>query len=427
MGGRLVSDDPQWPVGLPKPYSEPIRMTAAEAATLVGQGLSFFSIASGPDFLPRNPQIGPLAHWNPESDKLNGVVAVQDATAVSLFATSFLDARAPEQWITRPGPTAEDRGVYAQLGTATPSFSGALSPVSQKSQIGALRNSHGQTAANPGPAWVLTDYATAIDLGLTPVAIENAVGEFVVPTPASIAAGVATMTVEPDGRRIPDPGAGASGAYPLTMIEYAMTPTEPLVDHACVPRAQSQQLLSSWLTFLTGPAQAELGGGFVPLTSDLTAEAEASIARVGTSPSTAVCTPASPTGPTPGGPAGPGGGATPIAASGAGGSGSSGGGTGGSAGAGPDAAALSPSTPDELAGAAELAGEAEPTLPPFLGIAAVSEIISPVALLLVVVLTSGAAFLTSGRPAPPAVARAGRKVSSAADTVVRRLPGVRRR
>ena len=39
MGGRIVSDDPQWPVGLPKPYSEPIRMTAAEAATLVGQGL----------------------------------------------------------------------------------------------------------------------------------------------------------------------------------------------------------------------------------------------------------------------------------------------------------------------------------------------------------------------------------------------------
>ena len=89
--------------------------------------------------------------------------------------------------------------------------------------------------------------------------------------------------------------------------------------------------------------------------------------------------------------------------------------------------ALSPSTPDELAGAAELADAAEPTLPPFLGIAAVSEIISPLALLLVVVLTSGVAFLTSGRPAPPAVGRAGQRVSSAADTVVRRLPGLRRR
>jgi hypothetical protein len=49
-----------------------------------------------------------------------------------------------------------------------------------------------------------------------------------------------------------------------------------------------------------------------------------------------------------------------------------------------------------------------------------------VALLLVVVLTSGAAFLTSGRPAPPALAQAGRKLASAADGVARKLPGVRR-
>ena len=48
-----------------------------------------------------------------------------------------------------------------------------------------------------------------------------------------------------------------------------------------------------------------------------------------------------------------------------------------------------------------------------------SEVISPVALLLVVVLTSGAAFLTSGRPMPPALAVRG----VAADRVVRRRPG----
>ena len=64
------------------------------------------------------------------------------------------------------------------------------------------------------------------------------------------------MTVEPDGRRTPDPGATAPGAYPLTMIEYAMAPAEPLVDEACAPRPESQQVLSSWLAFLTGPGQA---------------------------------------------------------------------------------------------------------------------------------------------------------------------------
>jgi hypothetical protein len=425
MGGQLVNDDPQWPVGLPKPYAEPIRMTAAEAATLVGQGLSFFSVLSGPEFLARNPHIGPEAHYRSDSDKLTGTVAVQDATAVSLFATSFLDTRAPDQWIQRP--SLEDRGVHAQLGNADPDFAISLSPVSQKSQMAALRNALGQNAANTGPAWVLTDYATAIELGLTPVAIQNAAGEYVLPTPQSIAAGVATMTVDADGRRAPDPGASAPGAYPLTMIEYAMAPSEPLVDEACAPRAESQQLLSSWLTFLTGPAQAGLGVGFVPLTSELTAEAEQAIARVGTSPSTAVCAPVNPGGP--GGPGTTGPLAAGVGSSGGTGTGGSGTGTRGSgSGAGADAAAgaLSPSTPDELAGASELADAAEPTLPPFLGIAAVSELISPVALLLVVVLTSGAAFLTSGRPVPPAIARAGTKVASAADGLARKLPGVRR-
>jgi hypothetical protein len=425
MGGQLVNDDPQWPLGLPKPYAEPIRMTAAEAATLVGQGLTFFGIQSAPEFLARNPHLGLEAYYRPDSDKLTGTVAVQDATAVSLFATSFLDTRAPDQWIQRP--SLEARGVHAQLGNADPDFATSLSPVSQKSQMAALRNSLGQNAGNTGPAWVLTDYATAIELGLTPVAIENAAGEFVLPTPQSIAAGVATMTVEPDGRRTPDPGASTPGAYPLPMLEYAMAPAEPLVDEACNPRAESQQLLSSWLTFLTGPAQEGLGAGFVPLTPDLAAEADQAIARVGTSPSTAACSPTNPGGPTTPGAAVPVAGVGSTAGTGTGGSGARGSGSGTDAGAGATAAALSPSTPDELAGAAELADAAEPTLPPFLGIAAVSEIVSPVALLLVVILTSGAAFLTSGRPAPPALASGARRVKAGAGNAMRRLPLPRRR
>jgi hypothetical protein len=235
------------------------------------------------------------------------------------------------------------------------------------------------------------------------------------------------MTVEPDGRRTPDPGATAPGAYPLPMLEYAMAPAEPLVDEACSPRTESQQVLSFWLAFLTGPGQEGLGAGFVPLTPDLAAEAELAIARVGTSRSTAACSPTNPGGPTSPGAPGPVAGVGSTAGTGTGGSGARGSGSGTDAGAGAAAGALSPSTPDELAGAAELADAAEPTLPPFLGIAAVSEIISPVALLLVVVLTSGAAFLTSGRPAPPALASGARRVKAGAGAAVRRLPLLRRR
>ncbi len=277
IGGQLVNDDPQWPVGLAKPYSEPIRMTAAEAATLLGQGGFFFNSTPGigPEFLARNPQIGPTA-YNP-NDRFANAAAVQDATAVSLFATSFLDEQAPGHWVSRPDVQARSRGVDAQLARAVPGFESSLTPVSQKIQTFAFRNGVQQNATTPGPGWALTDYATAIDLGLTPVAIQNAAGEFVEPTPESIAAGVATMTKESDGRRVPDPDTTASGAYPMAMIEYAMAPAEQLVDQTCAPRAESQQVLTSWLSFLTGAGQDALGPDFVPLTPELAAEARGEV------------------------------------------------------------------------------------------------------------------------------------------------------
>ena len=427
-GGEVITDDPAWPVGKPRPYSPPLRLTAAEAATLIGKGQFFLSFDRGPDVIARNPQLASGIYFNQSGGKYINPLAVQDPTAVSLYMTSFLDAVAPDAWVAGPAAEFAPRGVDAQLGVATPGFESALMPISSQSQLRAMANVDvRQTVSNPQPGWALTDYATAMELGLQPVAIQNAAGEFVLPTPESIAAGVSTMTVEADGRRAPNPQATAPGAYPLAMIEYAMAPAEPLIDATCAPRTDSQQVLSSWLSFLTGPGQAALGDGLLPLTPQLADEAQASIAQVGLAPSTARCVPAIPAAPRPPAPAGPNVGGFPTGAS-SSGFGSSTGSRGSSgSGAAGAAAALSASTPAELDGAEELADAAEPTLPPFLGIAAVSEVISPIALLLVVVLTSGAAFLTSGRPAPPAIARAGRSVTSSADRVVRRLPGLRRR
>ena len=429
-GGQVITDEPAWPVGKTRPYSPPLQLTAAEAATLIGKGQFFLSFDRGPDVIARNPQLASGIYFNQSGGKYVNPLAVQDPTAVSLYMTSFLDSVAPDAWVAGPAADFAPRGVHAQLGTATPGFESALMPISSQSQLRAMANVDvRQTVSNPQPGWALTDYATAMELGLQPVAIQNTAGEFVLPTPESIAAGVSTMTVEADSRRVPNPQATAAGAYPLAMVEYAMAPAEPLIDATCAPRTDSQQVLSSWLSFLTGPGQAALGDGLVPLTPQLADQAQASIAQVGGAPSTARCTPVIPEAPAVPVPSGPGVGGFPTGGSGSGfdtGSGSFGDSSGGGA-AGAGTAALSASTPAELDGAEELADAAEPTLPPFLGIAAVSQVISPIALLLVVVLTSGAAFLTSGRPAPPALARAGRAVTSSADRVVRRLPGLRRR
>jgi hypothetical protein len=403
IGGQVTSNDPNWPIGLPAPFTDDVRLTRQEVAVLLGQGQSAFDARFHDAVLARNPQLGNgVATYYIGSDKYTGPLALQGADPASLYVSSFLDAEAHDDWVSPPASGSVPRGVVAQLGAAQPSFTGALQPVASGSQMAAIARLYVRpNTATPGPGWALTDYATATALGLTPVAIENGAGQFVRPTPESMAAAVPSMLVDADGRRQPDPAGAAAGAYPLTMVEYAMTPAEPLVDAACVARPGSQALLASWLQYLIGPGQQALPAGFTPLTPDLQAEAAATIPRVGASPSTA-CGPTTPPGPA-AGPAAPS--VAAVAGTGASGSGA-GAGRFGSGAAGPGAgldAGVREATPDELAAASEAADATEPRLPPFLGIRAVTQVLSPVALLLIVGLTSLTALVTSGRALPAGV------------------------
>ena len=152
--------------------------------------------------------------------------------------------------------------------------------------------------------WAITDLVTARALGLTPVAIENAKGDFVAPTPESMTAAVATMKTNADGLLLPDPLAtsegvhtsgGASAAevvepYPLTFVQYAMSPAQPLVDPlSSARRTDSQALLSSWLGYLTGQGQHVLPSGFEPLPPALQSVAQTTIPLVGSAPVTGPC------------------------------------------------------------------------------------------------------------------------------------------
>ena len=172
-GGQVITDDPAWPVGKPRPYSPPLRLTAAEAATLIGKGQFFLSFDRGPDVIARNPQLASGIYFNQSGGKYINPLAVQDPTAVSLFMTSFLDSVAPDAWVAGPAAEFAPRGVDAQLGVATPGFESALMPISSQSQLRAMANVDvRQTVSNPQPGWAFTDYATAMELGLQPVAIE---------------------------------------------------------------------------------------------------------------------------------------------------------------------------------------------------------------------------------------------------------------
>lgn len=106
-------------------------------------------------------------------------------------------------------------------------------------------------------------------------------------------AAVANMTTQPDGTLLPDPQGGAVGGvepYPLTYIEYAIAPAQPLTNTDCTPNAAAQAALSQWLNFLVGAGQNDLPAGMVQLPGSLVTQAQAAIAKVGSA--AAACTPA---------------------------------------------------------------------------------------------------------------------------------------
>jgi hypothetical protein len=404
IGGQVTATDPNWPIGLPQPYTADIKLTRAEAAALIAQGQAMLKFQNNGAIVERNPQLGSQLYFLGSGKYVNPYVQA-GADSGTYFASSFFVAQAPEAWITRPGPDGVARPVTADFSKADsskgePDFIAAVQGVTTRSLLAAgAHNDVQQSVADPGPGWALTDYATAVALGMTPVAIENDAGNFVKPTPETMAAGLAAMTQEPDGRLTPDPRAtGAGGAYPLTTVEYAMAPAEQIVDDTCAPRARTQQLLQSWLEYLTGPAQSNLPPGFVPLPAELRQQVPAAIARIGATPTTCVVPSAPGARPaTPRASATPTTAGTPTVPRSSAGAGLAAGDDGF------DAEALDlAASATELAAAADAADEAEPELPPMFGIIPVSRALGPAALLLIVGLTSAAALVTSGRPLRPA-------------------------
>ncbi|HKA82569.1 MAG TPA: hypothetical protein VKD21_01815 [Acidimicrobiales bacterium] len=410
-GGYQTEGATDWPARLAHPFGG-VKLTADELASLFGRSLhSHFIPTYGEAVRARNkPQ------FNVSLNRRDGggilPVAYGGPHAGTRFFTSYLDTLAPNTWKASPTPgDGPDRGVYSKLANVQPDFANVIDLVSAMS--GFEKAFFAVEEANNlfGPGYFLTDYATAKRLDLDLVSIQNAAGEFVAPTDDSITKGLSTMSAQPDGTLAPNPSESQSGAYPLTMVEYAMVPAGPLVDAArACRRADSQALLDDWLEFISGDDGQAALDNFVPLTDGLRSEAESAIAKVGktappgtptvacgsgpTSPTTPTTAPGTPTSTSPF-PIG-----TPPSdlALGAGASSGAGAFGAGGVGAGAGATGAQQATAATAREAKKAAEKADVKIPPFMGIAAVSELISPLALLLIAVLTSMVAFGTSGRP-----------------------------
>jgi hypothetical protein len=269
------------------PYKH-LRLTAAEVATLLGQGqrgIDPLVSAPGSPLLARNPELKSTGFFG--SGFPVGAYSTSDST--SWFGTNYVKTLAPSSWIDLNG---QARGADASLALAVPTFQNVLELFTGRPSL-----EKGLLGANGiGGSWILTDLATARAYGLSVVGIENAAGDFVEPTAETMDAALSTMSKDAGGLRLPGPQATVNSApaaagsvgqaggvdpYPMTFVEYAVVPEQVLVDSQCVARTDSQALLTDWLTYITGDGQAQLPDGMLPLTDELKAEATSAIAQVG--------------------------------------------------------------------------------------------------------------------------------------------------
>jgi hypothetical protein len=131
-----------------------------------------------------------------------------------------------------------------------------------------------QFQASPVAGFAPIDWADARYNGLDTASLQNADGQFVAPTTASVQAQIAAEPVGKDGYPLPDPTLKVSGAYPMSTVIYALVPDSPL------PSAQSTlnaEMMDELLDYTT--TTKVLPDGYVPLPAKLATLAHSELAK----------------------------------------------------------------------------------------------------------------------------------------------------
>ena len=262
------------PGGHKIPYTTP-QISNDEMAYMVGGG-AFTLPAVQAGIQARNEEFDPAKGGTAIYTSVNGVYPVEapsESETSSWVGTNYLHQLAPAAFTAPPLPAfgtdaGKPRGADAALALASPSYSLALGLYTGRPSLRKVLRGFG--TYEYGGLWALTDLETATVLGMVPSAIQNAGGQFVAPTAATLTAAVPTLVPQDDGTLLPDPRVTApvdqTQPYAQTFVEYVMVPAEPLVDGSGCARPGSQALLKDWLTYVLGDGQKNLPPGMVPLT-----------------------------------------------------------------------------------------------------------------------------------------------------------------
>ncbi|WP_426573673.1 hypothetical protein [Aquihabitans sp. McL0605] len=274
-----------------------VDMSYQEAAALLSGHLSLDEELQG-SLIARNPefavQSGAIGFTSP-----GGLAGAQATTQV---ASSFFAATQAGGW-TYPNSKSKYEDHAGQPLGAFGDYNAVFNSLAMvdlatgKPQI--VGDMYRKLAEKPESVslvtFYLTDLATARQLGLAPVALGDGRGPFVAPTAGTLQAAVPALKADASGFRLPHAGDSAAEAYPLTFVEYALTPSEQLLDESCRPKTGELAAIKDWLGYVTGAGQAPAtlaASGVAPLTADLADEATASLAKIGAAaPTTGPCAP----------------------------------------------------------------------------------------------------------------------------------------
>jgi PBP superfamily domain len=121
--------------------------------------------------------------------------------------------------------------------------------------------------------FAILDQADAAAYELPVAALENAAGKYVLPTDAAMSASLATLHTDPNHitQDLTEHAKKAMGAYPLTMVIYAMVPT------GGIPKKKAKKI-AQWLDFVANQGQVQgnqpgdLPPGYLPLTAKMRAQ-----------------------------------------------------------------------------------------------------------------------------------------------------------
>lgn len=207
-------------------------------------------------------------------------------TAAQVLATAYVNNGLP---MPKHCPAATDSFPLFQK--AVPNFSTAINPLDQVSKLESFVPPPQDSTQVPHAGFSPMSWPDARTYGLDVAALQNAAGDFVLPSVSSIEAAAATMTVAPDGVYTPDYKAKVADAYPMPDVWYAVVST----------KAQSQQAVTAERTLLDdilsvsgGKLSSLLPVGYAPLPKTMYESALAAVTKdiTTTGPST---TPSVPT------------------------------------------------------------------------------------------------------------------------------------